>query len=90
MPAVPCLVAARRNYSDPGRIIDTIRQALIVLDEKLRVIFANRAFYRAFNIMPERTIGHHLADVGDHRLVVTALRTFLGAGPRRGRHHRRL
>ena len=59
------------------RIIDTIRQALVVLDQKLRVISVNRAFYRAFNVIPEETIGQHLADVGDHRLDVPALRGFL-------------
>jgi two-component system CheB/CheR fusion protein len=59
------------------RIIDTIRQALVVLDHELRVIYVNRAFYRAFNVIPEQTIGQHLADVGDHRLDVPALRGLL-------------
>ena len=59
------------------RIIDTIRQALVVLDQELRVISVNRAFYRAFNVIPEQTIGQHLADVGDHRLDVPALRGLL-------------
>ncbi|WP_422272514.1 response regulator [Bradyrhizobium sp.] len=59
------------------RIIDTIRQALVVLDQELRVIYVNRAFYRAFNVIPEQTIGQHLADVGDHRLDVPALRGLL-------------
>jgi PAS domain S-box-containing protein len=70
----------RDGRADPGadRVIDAIRRPLVLLDEKLRVIFANRAFYRAFNIMPEETIGQHLAEIGDHRLDVTALRTFLG------------
>ena len=78
MPALPRLVDARRDYSAPDRIIDAIRQALIVLDEKLRVISANRAFYRAFAVTPEETVGRHLADVGDHRLDEPALRRFLG------------
>ena len=77
MPAPLHLANARRAYSSPDRIIDAIRQALIVLDEKLRVISANRAFYRAFAVMPEETVGRHLADVGDHRLDVPALRDFL-------------
>ncbi|HVB81747.1 MAG TPA: response regulator [Candidatus Binataceae bacterium] len=70
----------RAGRADPGadRIIDAIRRPVVLLDEKLRVIFANRAFYREFNIMPEETIGQHLAEIGDHRLDVTALRTFLG------------
>ena len=60
-----------------GRIIDTIRQALVVLDQKLRVISVNRAFCRAFNVIPEQTIGQHLADVGEHRLDVPALHSLL-------------
>lgn len=59
------------------RIIDTIRQALVVLDQKLRVISVNRAFCRAFNVIPEQTIGQHLADVDEHRLDVPALRGLL-------------
>ena len=66
-----------RAYASRGYIIDAIRQALVVLDEKLRVIAANRAFYRAFAVMPEETIGQHLIEVGDHRLDVPALRGFL-------------
>ena len=75
VPVPPHLADARSAYSSPDRIIDAIRQALIVLDEKLRVIFANRAFYRAFAVMPEETVGQHIADVGDHRLDVPALRS---------------
>jgi two-component system, chemotaxis family, CheB/CheR fusion protein len=78
VPASTHLANARRAYSASDRIIDTIRQGLIVLDEKLRVIAANRAFYRAFGVMPEETVGKHLADVGNRRLDVPALRDFLG------------
>jgi two-component system, chemotaxis family, CheB/CheR fusion protein len=59
------------------RIVDTIRQALVVLDQSLHVVFVNRAFYRTFNVVPEQTIGQHLAYVGDHRLDVPALRGLL-------------
>ncbi|MFY9952587.1 MAG: response regulator [Bradyrhizobium sp.] len=68
---------AKRAHLGADRIIDTIRQALVVLDQELRVIYVNRAFYRAFNVIPEQTIGQHLADVGDHRLDVPALRGLL-------------
>jgi two-component system CheB/CheR fusion protein len=64
-------------YSRPNRIIDIIRPALIVLDEKLRVISANRAFYRAFAVTPEEAVGQHLVDVGSHRLDMPTLRGFL-------------
>ena len=39
-------IQAARAYSDS--IIDTIRQPLVVLDEELRVVSANRSFYRDF------------------------------------------
>jgi two-component system, chemotaxis family, CheB/CheR fusion protein len=77
-PVPPHPANARRASLSPDRIINTLRQALIVLDAKLHVIFANRAFYRAFNVISEETIGQHIADVGDHRLDVPALRDFLG------------
>jgi two-component system, chemotaxis family, CheB/CheR fusion protein len=70
----PHPVNAKRVRLGVDRIIDTIRQALVVLDEKLRVISVNRAFCRTFNVIPENTIGHYLADVGDHRLDVPATR----------------
>ena len=68
---------AKRAYSGADRIIDTIRQALVVLDQKQHVISVNRAFYRVFNVIPEQTIGQHIADVGDHRLDVPALHGLL-------------
>jgi two-component system CheB/CheR fusion protein len=64
-------------YSDSDGVIDTIRQPLIVLDEQLRVVSANRAFYRVFAVTPKETVGRQLAEVGDHRLVVSALHGFL-------------
>jgi two-component system, chemotaxis family, CheB/CheR fusion protein len=73
--------AARRDvqaalaYSDS--IIDTIPGPLAVLDEELRVVFASGAFYRAFAVMPDETVGRQLAAAGDRRLDVPALRGFL-------------
>src|SRR5579859_908917 len=78
VPAPMHLANIRRASLSWDRIVDTIRQALIVLDEKLHVIAANHAFYRAFAVMPAETIGQHFAHVGDHRLDVPAFRDFLG------------
>jgi two-component system CheB/CheR fusion protein len=71
------LADAGRVYSGLNRIIDTVRQPLTVLDERLHIIFANRAFYRVFAVTPEETIGQHLAAAGGHRLDVSALHGFL-------------
>ena len=34
-------------------IVDTIRDPLLVLDEDLRVVTANRAFYQTFRMTPQ-------------------------------------
>src|SRR5580658_6244891 len=68
-------IEAARAYSDS--IIDTIRQPLVVLDEELRVVSANRSFYDIFALEPRETVGQTLAGVGDHRLDIPELRDFL-------------
>ena len=74
----PHLANAGCACSTADRIIDTLPQALIVLDERLRVIFANRSFYGAFAVVPEEAVGRHLADIGDHCLHAPAFRRVLG------------
>jgi FixJ family two-component response regulator/signal transduction histidine kinase len=74
---LPHLVDPGRGYASPNHIIDAIRQALVVLDEKLCVVSANRAFYRTFAVTSRDSIGRHLADVGAHCLDVPALDGFL-------------
>lgn len=66
-----------RAYPDLNRVIDTVRQSLIVLDDKFHIKFANRAFYRTFAVTPEETVGRHLAAAGDRRLDFPALQGFL-------------
>ena len=68
---------AERTYLDSDRIIDAIRQPVIVLDEQLRVVFANHAFYRTLAVTREESVGWHLVAIGDHRLDVPALHDFL-------------
>jgi two-component system, chemotaxis family, CheB/CheR fusion protein len=68
--------ASAISHELSGRVIDAIRRPLILLDEKLRVTFANRAFYRTFAVTAEETIGQHLTAAGDHRLDGSALHGF--------------
>jgi two-component system, chemotaxis family, CheB/CheR fusion protein len=77
MPANAHLADTGRTYSGLDRIVDIVRQSLIVLDEKLHITFANRAFCRAFAVAPEEAVGQHLAAIGDRRLDVSALHDFL-------------
>ena len=75
-------IRAARAYSDS--IIDTIRQPLVVLDEELRVISANRSFYQNFALAPEETIGQMVGLAGAGHPEIPGLRGFLDrvrAGP---------
>jgi two-component system CheB/CheR fusion protein len=68
-------IQAARAYSDS--IIDTIRQPLVVLDEELRVVSANRSFYRMFERAPGETVGRLLALAGEVHLGIPGLPEFL-------------
>ncbi|MEJ6396092.1 histidine kinase dimerization/phosphoacceptor domain -containing protein [Gymnodinialimonas sp. 2305UL16-5] len=46
-------------------IVDTIREPLLVLDERLAVISASRSFYATFNVEPQATLGRRLDDLGN-------------------------
>ena len=68
-------VQAARAYSDS--IIDTIRQPLVVLDEELRVVSANRSFYRTFGRAPGETVGRSLALADEGHSEIPGLPGFL-------------
>ncbi len=68
-------IQAARAYSDS--IIDTIRQPLVVLDDELRVVSANRSFYRTFAIEAAEAAGKPLGTIADHHPGASGLRTFL-------------
>jgi two-component system, chemotaxis family, CheB/CheR fusion protein len=63
------------NYAEA--IIDTIREPLIVLDEKLRVRRANRSFYEDFHVSPEETENRFIYDLGNRQWDIPNLRTSL-------------
>jgi two-component system, chemotaxis family, CheB/CheR fusion protein len=58
-------------------IVDTIREPLIVLDTALRVVHANRAFYRAFQVHPSNTVGRTIYTLGNGQWDIPALRALL-------------
>lgn len=59
-------------------IVDTVRGPLIVLDQELRVIVANRSFYRTFKVSPEGTERKLLYELGDGEWDIPKLRMLLG------------
>ena len=58
-------------------IVDTVREPVIVLDRKLRVIAASRSFYSAFEVSPEETQGKLLYVLGDGQWDIPKLRILL-------------
>jgi PAS domain S-box-containing protein len=45
-------------------MVDTVRDALLVLDGDLRVVSASRSFYATFQTTPELTVGRKIYDLG--------------------------
>jgi len=64
-----------REYAE--RIINTVREPLIFLDQDLRVISASRSFYEAFKVKPEETEGWLIYDLGDKQWDIPELRQLL-------------
>jgi diguanylate cyclase (GGDEF)-like protein/PAS domain S-box-containing protein len=63
------------EYSDA--IIATVREPLVVLDKELRVITANRSFYRTFQVHPEETEKRLIYEVGNRQWDIPGLRELL-------------
>jgi PAS domain S-box-containing protein len=60
-------------------IISTLREPLLVLDDKLRVISANRSFYRVFSITQEETQDKLIYEMADGQWNIPKLRGLLEA-----------
>jgi len=58
-------------------IVDTVRDPVVGLDERLRVIAASRSFYSAFRVIPEDTQGVLLYALGDGQWDIPRLRLLL-------------
>jgi two-component system, chemotaxis family, CheB/CheR fusion protein len=58
-------------------IIATLREPLVVLNQDLRVISANRSFYRTFHVTPESTEGRLIYDLGNRQWDIPGLRELL-------------
>ncbi|MEO2034682.1 MAG: PAS domain-containing protein [Planctomycetaceae bacterium] len=58
-------------------IVDTVRQPLLVLDEQLRVVSANRSFFSSFELVPPNTVGRLVYEIGDGQWDIPALRELL-------------
>lgn len=57
--------------------IDTISKPLLVLDDRLQVVTANRAFYQYFQVTVADTVGRKIYDLGNSQWNIPALRELL-------------
>jgi PAS domain S-box-containing protein len=69
------LIAAARVYAES--IVETIREPLLVLDQDLRVVSANRAFYITFHMTSQETEQQVLFALGKGQWNIPALRHLL-------------
>jgi len=58
-------------------IVETVREPLLVLDADLKIISANRNFYRTFKVTPGETIGSFIYDLGNKQWDIPRLRELL-------------
>jgi two-component system CheB/CheR fusion protein len=65
-----------RHYADA--LIESAREAIVVLDHDLRVTAANSAFYRKFEVSKEDTEGHLIYELGNRQWDIPKLRELLG------------
>ncbi|MEX0661552.1 MAG: ATP-binding protein [Balneolaceae bacterium] len=66
---------AEKNFSES--ILANIREPLLVLDKDLRVLTANRAFFKLFKVKESETLGVRIYDLGNTDWDVPELRTLL-------------
>jgi PAS domain S-box-containing protein len=64
-----------RSYAE--NIIETVRDPLLVLDEDLKLLSANRSFYKTFKVTPRETLGKLIYDLGNRQWDIPRLRILL-------------
>ncbi|MCF8061713.1 MAG: PAS domain S-box protein, partial [Deltaproteobacteria bacterium] len=69
------ILASARRFAES--IVDTVRECLIVLDEEMRVVTANRSFYRTFGTASNEVEGRNLFELEGGRWDLTELRSLL-------------
>ncbi len=58
-------------------IVNTVREPLLVLDDKLRVIRTNHSFYETFKVTKEETLGRFVYELGNRQWDIPELRRLL-------------
>ncbi|MDW8215317.1 MAG: PAS domain-containing protein [Roseiflexaceae bacterium] len=71
------LHAVQQARAFAENIIATVREPLLVLSRDLRVVAANRAFYRMFRTSPAETLDQYIYDLGNRQWDIPELRRLL-------------
>ncbi len=58
-------------------IFNTVREPFLILDKSLKIISANRAFYKIFNASPSETEKHFIYNLGNGQWDIPQLRVLL-------------
>jgi signal transduction histidine kinase len=59
------------------KVVDTVREGLLVLDQRFYIQFANKSFYDMFTVTPEETIGHYIYHLGNSQWDIPKLHYLL-------------
>jgi len=60
-----------------NNILSSVREPLVLLDSKLKVVKANHSFYKTFNVKPDETEGILIYDLGNRQWDIPKLRELL-------------
>jgi len=71
------LLRVKEAYDYANDIVETVREPLLILDSGLKVITANRSFYKNFQAIPGETENRFIYDLGDRQWNIPSLRNLL-------------
>ena len=69
--------AAKRGLDFAEAIVETVREPLVILNQNLQVVKANKAFYNSFRAVPAETEGHLIYSLGNGQWNIPRLRELL-------------
>jgi PAS domain S-box-containing protein len=76
-PQLPLRIADPTRIDYFKDIVGTVREPLLVLSSDLRVLAANRSFFKFFKVKQKETVGELLYDLGNRQWDIPALRLLL-------------
>jgi two-component system CheB/CheR fusion protein len=69
--------AAKRGLDFAEAIVQTVREPLVILNQNLEVMQANKTFYETFRAVPQETEGRLIYDLGNGQWNIPKLRELL-------------